>query len=102
MKLGMKLVGGTSADSSGGHGVGSDQCRLDGPRPPMRARLPLTASLEDFKTVASVQQQLGQVHTSVYKTVALIGSLDDAKVKAFRGRSRETARRYQAGGPGAR
>ena len=43
------------------------------------------ASLDDFKTVANVQQQLGQLHTSVYKTVALIGSLDDAKVKAFRG-----------------
>ena len=42
------------------------------------------ASLEDFKTVANVQQQLGLVHTSVYKTVALIGSLDDANVKAFR------------------
>jgi methyl-accepting chemotaxis protein len=43
------------------------------------------ASLQDFKTVASVQQQLSEVHTSVYKTVALIGSLDDAKIKAFRG-----------------
>ena len=42
------------------------------------------ASLDDFKTVASVQQQMGQLHTSVYKTVALIDSLDEAKVKAFR------------------
>ena len=42
------------------------------------------ASMEDFKTVANVQQQLGQVHASVYKTVALIASLDDAKVKLFR------------------
>ena len=42
------------------------------------------ASLQEFKTVASVQQQLSQVHTSVYKTVALIASLDDAKIKAFR------------------
>ena len=42
------------------------------------------ASLEDFKTVASVQQQLGQVHAGVYKTVALIGSLEDAKVKTLR------------------
>ncbi len=42
------------------------------------------ASLDEFKTVASVQQQLGLVHAGVYKTVALIGSLDDAKVKAFR------------------
>ena len=42
------------------------------------------ASMEDFKTVANVQQQLGQVHASVYKTVALIASLDDAKVKLLR------------------
>jgi methyl-accepting chemotaxis protein len=41
-------------------------------------------SLEDFKTVASVQLQLGLVHASVYKTVALIASLDDPKIKAFR------------------
>ena len=44
----------------------------------------LKASLEDFKTVASVQQRLGLVHASVYKTVALIGSLDEPKIKAFR------------------
>ena len=43
-----------------------------------------SASLEEFKTVASVQQQLGQVHTSIYRTVGLIGSMDEPKVKAFR------------------
>jgi methyl-accepting chemotaxis protein len=42
------------------------------------------ASLDDFKTVASVQQQLGQLHASVYKTVALIGSMEEPKIKAFR------------------
>jgi methyl-accepting chemotaxis protein len=41
--------------------------------------------LGDFKTLSSVQEQLGQVHASVYRTVALIGSLDDARIKAFRG-----------------
>ncbi len=40
--------------------------------------------LGDFKTVASVQEQLGQVHAGVYRTVALIGSTDDKAVKAFR------------------
>lgn len=49
-----------------------------------RSHATASASLEDFKTVASVQQQLGQVHTSVYRTMGLIGSLDDAKVKVFR------------------
>ncbi len=42
------------------------------------------ASVDDFKTVASVQQQVSQLHTSVYKTVALIESLDETKIKAFR------------------
>ncbi|HOZ64759.1 MAG TPA: methyl-accepting chemotaxis protein [Burkholderiaceae bacterium] len=42
------------------------------------------ASLEDFKVVQSVQQQLSQVHTGVYRTVALIGSMDDPKIKAAR------------------
>ena len=42
------------------------------------------ASLEDFKVVQSVQHQLSQVHTSVYRTVALIGSMDDPKIKAAR------------------
>ena len=42
------------------------------------------ASLEDYKTIVSAQDQLGSVHTSVYRTVALIGSLDDPKIKAVR------------------
>ena len=42
------------------------------------------SSLEDFKTIAQVELQLGQVHSSVYKTMTLIGSMDDAKTKAFR------------------
>ena len=37
-----------------------------------------------FKALADVQQQLGQVHASVYRTVGVIGSMDDAKVQAFR------------------
>ncbi len=41
-------------------------------------------SLDDFKTIASAQQQMGQIHASVYRTVSIIGSLDEAKVKAFR------------------
>ena len=41
-------------------------------------------SLEHFKITAQVQQQLGQVHARVYKTVALIGSMDDLQIKAYR------------------
>ncbi len=43
-----------------------------------------SAVLEQFKGVANVQEQLGLVHASVYRTVGLIGSMDDPKVQAFR------------------
>ncbi len=41
-------------------------------------------NLEQFRAITSVQEQLGQVHAGVYRTVTLIGSLDEAKVKAAR------------------
>lgn len=41
-------------------------------------------SLEHFKTTARVQQELGQVHARVYKTVALTGSMDERQIKVFR------------------
>jgi methyl-accepting chemotaxis protein len=41
-------------------------------------------SVGDFKTVAGVKEQLAATHAGVYRTVALIGSLDDAKIKASR------------------
>jgi methyl-accepting chemotaxis protein len=41
-------------------------------------------SLVDFKTTANVQEQLGQIHSGVYKTLVLIGSMDDANVKTVR------------------
>ncbi|NKI93166.1 methyl-accepting chemotaxis protein [Rhizobacter sp. SG703] len=40
--------------------------------------------LESFRTITSVQDQLGQIHAGVYRTVALIGSLDEPKIKAAR------------------
>ncbi len=42
------------------------------------------AQLEDYRTLANAQEQLAQVHAGVYRTVALIASLDDAKVKTYR------------------
>lgn len=41
-------------------------------------------SMEDFKTVASVEAQLGRVHASVYRMVAIIDSMDADKIKTFR------------------
>jgi len=40
---------------------------------------------EVFMTTVAVQTQVGEMHGGVYRTIALIGSLDDAKVKAMRG-----------------
>ncbi|MFO1336701.1 MAG: methyl-accepting chemotaxis protein [Burkholderiaceae bacterium] len=41
-------------------------------------------SMDQLRTITSVQEQMGQMHASVYRTLTLIGSLDDAAVKAFR------------------
>jgi methyl-accepting chemotaxis protein len=41
-------------------------------------------SLDLFKTMASAQQQMAEVHAGVYRTVALIDSLDAARVKTLR------------------
>ena len=41
-------------------------------------------SLDDFKTMSSANQQLAEVHAGVYRTVALVGSMEDAQVKAVR------------------
>ncbi|CAN5327276.1 methyl-accepting chemotaxis protein [soil metagenome] len=40
--------------------------------------------LEQFKTLAGTQTQLGLVNAGVYRTVALMASLDEPKIKAFR------------------
>ncbi len=40
--------------------------------------------LEQFRVITAAQEQIGQVHAGVYRTVALIASLDDAKIKAYR------------------
>jgi len=42
------------------------------------------SELEAFRTITGVQDQLGQLHAGSYRTVALVASLDEAKVKAFR------------------
>jgi len=53
-------------------------------REAVAGRQAFTERLSDFKTVASVQQQLGQVHAGVYRTVALIASSNDTQIKAAR------------------
>jgi HAMP domain-containing protein len=41
-------------------------------------------SLDDFKTMASAQQQMAEVHAGVYRTLALIASMDEQASKAAR------------------
>jgi methyl-accepting chemotaxis protein len=41
-------------------------------------------SLDDFKTMANATQQIAEVHANVYRTVALVSSLDDDKIKSLR------------------
>ncbi|KQY89388.1 hypothetical protein ASD35_13010 [Pelomonas sp. Root1444] len=40
---------------------------------------------EVFMTMVSVQTQVGEMHGGVFRTIALIASLDEAKVKSLRG-----------------
>jgi methyl-accepting chemotaxis protein len=49
-----------------------------------QARAEFTEELGEFKTTSSVQQQLGLIHTSVYRTLGVIGSMDEPKIQAFR------------------
>ncbi len=42
------------------------------------------ASLDDFKTMANAQQQMAEVNAGVYRTLALMSSLDEAAIKAAR------------------
>ncbi|WP_296447610.1 methyl-accepting chemotaxis protein [Rhodoferax sp. UBA5149] len=49
-----------------------------------KAQTSSKAGLEGFKTIGSAQQQLDHVHTNVYRTVSVIGSMDEAKIKSVR------------------
>ena len=42
------------------------------------------ADLDKLRTVTQVQDQIGRIHAGAYRTVALIGSLDEPAVKAWR------------------
>ena len=49
-----------------------------------QARASTSADLDNFKTIAQAQEQLASVRADVFRTLALITSLDDAKTKAVR------------------
>ena len=46
------------------------------------------ANLDKLRTITQVQEQIGHIHAGAYRTVALIASLDEPAVKAYRGELR--------------
>lgn len=42
------------------------------------------AQVEQLKTINDVQDQISKAHTGVYRTMAIVGSMDDAKLTAVR------------------
>ena len=49
-----------------------------------KALMASKVALEDFKTIGAAQQQMAQAHTTVYRTVSVIGSMDEAKINSVR------------------
>ena len=83
MKLGMKLLAAPLLTAVVVLVSGQINAMLMG-QETVKGQASAKAGLEDFKTIAAAQQQLAQAHTSVYRTVSVIGSMDEAKVKAVR------------------
>jgi methyl-accepting chemotaxis protein len=52
-------------------------------------RLSTARDIEDYKTLGSAHAQLGVVQAAVYRTLAILDSLDDAQAKAFTGGIRQ-------------
>ena len=50
-----------------------------------QSRAAYQGSLGEFKNIGAAKAQLAEIHAGVYRTVALIGSLDAAKISASRG-----------------
>ena len=83
MKLGLKLLAAPLMTALVVLSVG----QLNSVLMTQQADKALTASkaaLEDFKRIGAAQQQMAQAHTNVYRTVSVIGSMDEAKVQSVR------------------
>ncbi|MCB2022663.1 MAG: hypothetical protein KDG44_17840, partial [Burkholderiaceae bacterium] len=83
MKLGLKLLAAPLITAAVVLGVGAFSS-LSSSREAAANQATFKGLLEDVRTLARAQDDASQIHTSVYRTVALIGSLSDAKVKAYR------------------
>src|SRR5688572_7125586 len=83
MKLGPKLLIAPLLTAAVALGAGSIYAVLDW-RDGQAQRHATTADIENFKTVGQTQEQLAQVRGTVFRTLTIIASLDEAKVKAVR------------------
>ena len=83
MRLGTKLLAAPLLTAIVLLAVGQTESALTAARTE-RAQAEFAQHLDNFKALSSVQRQLGEVHSGVYRTVALINSLDEAKIKATR------------------
>jgi methyl-accepting chemotaxis protein len=53
------------------------------------------AGIANLRAISGAQEQLGRTHASVYRTFSLIGSMDDAKVQAFRAEVQQQVKAMQ-------
>ncbi|MBT9489678.1 MAG: HAMP domain-containing protein [Rubrivivax sp.] len=83
MKLATKLIAAPVITAAAVLGVAQVEAWLAG-RAMATAQTQSAQNFNQFRQLAQAQAQLGEVHVSVYRTVALMASLDDAKVQAFR------------------
>ena len=84
MKLGLKLISAPLLTAVVVLSVGQANGWLMG-REAVADQAVFKSNLEQFRIITSTQEQIGQVHAGVYRTVALMASLDEAKVKSYRG-----------------
>jgi methyl-accepting chemotaxis protein len=83
MKLATKLIAAPLLTAGLVLGIGQLNAWLTA-REALSAQQLVQSGFDQFRTLSKVQEQLGQTHAGVYRTVALMASLDDAKVKALR------------------
>ena len=83
MKLATKLIAAPVITAAAVLGVAQVEGWLAG-RATATAQAQSAQNFDRFRQLAQAQAQLGEVHVSVYRTVALMASLDDAQVQAFR------------------
>lgn len=84
MKLGMKLLAAPVLTAAVVLFAGQVSSYLVGLQADT-AREAARVSVDEFKTIANAKEQIAEVHAGIYRTVAIIESLDEAKIKDLRG-----------------